>query len=88
MNELNFCPFCDAPGHKVVSVNDKLYFCKLCNKFFLNEFIQMQCPKCESKRYVDSDFPTPDGQLVIQCQSCKKMFSLKDFMEKNKAVLK
>ena len=48
----------------------------------------MQCPKCGSKRYADSEFPSPDGQIVIQCSSCKKMMSIKEFMEKNNVVLK
>lgn len=83
MTELNFCPYCDAASHKVVSLSNQWYFCKSCNKFFTNEIKQLECPKCQGKRYADSDFPSPDGQLIIQCQSCKKMFSLKEFLEKN-----
>ena len=86
MPELNFCPYCNASSHKVIPFEDNQHFCKACNKFFSLDFVQMFCPKCQSKRYSDSDFPTPDGQIVIQCKSCKKMFSLKEFIDKNKAL--
>jgi len=84
MAEIHYCPFCDAPAHKVVAINEDMHFCKMCNKFFNIEFLQLQCPKCQSKRYGDSDFLAPDGQVVIQCSSCKKMYSLREFVEKNK----
>ena len=84
MADLNFCPYCSASQHKVISFNDEQYFCKDCDKFFVLHFQQFKCPKCGSERYENSDFPTPDGQLVIQCKKCRKMLSVKEFLEKNK----
>ena len=81
MSDLNFCPFCDSPGHKVLDLQTQ-YFCRSCNKFFTLAIVQYKCPKCGSLKCQDSDFPAPDGQIVIQCQKCKKMFSLKEFLEK------
>lgn len=86
MTELNFCPFCSAPQHKVTDFEEKFYFCRECNKFFTLKKIEVSCPKCKSVKVIDSDFPTPDGQLVIQCQSCKKMYAVKDFLSKNKII--
>ena len=83
MVQIHFCPYCDASAHKVVSLEkDDQYFCKSCNKFFMLSLVERSCPKCGGTRCQDSDFPSPDGQIVIQCQSCKKMFSLKEFIEK------
>jgi len=86
MTDLNFCPYCDAPQHKVLPFQEDIYFCKECNKFFKLHYIQYACWKCGSKRFVDSDFPSPDGQVVLQCSSCKKMFSKDDFFKKNELV--
>ena len=86
MTELNFCPFCAAAQHKVASYEDKLFFCKECNKFFEFKHVELPCPKCGSKKIIDSDFPTPDGQLVIQCSVCKKMYAAKEFLTKNKVI--
>lgn len=86
MPELNFCPFCDAPRHKVAIIKDDLYFCKECNHFFNIKERHFQCFKCNSQRWEDSDFPTPDGEMVIQCRKCKKMYSVTDFLQKNEEV--
>ncbi|MFH1053561.1 MAG: hypothetical protein V1740_04060 [Candidatus Woesearchaeota archaeon] len=86
MVEINFCPFCNAPQHKIVDFVEKYFFCKDCNRFFTLDLLELTCPKCNSKKVQDSDFPTPDGLLVIQCSSCKKMYSAKEFLQKNKIL--
>ncbi|MFH0978844.1 MAG: hypothetical protein V1837_06100 [Candidatus Woesearchaeota archaeon] len=83
MDEINFCPFCSASQHKIFTVKEDQYFCKECNRFFKADHLFYNCPKCNSKKIVDSDFPSPDGQVVFQCQSCKKMLSAKDFFSKS-----
>lgn len=83
MEDINFCPFCNAPGHKVTLCPDKICFCRECNKFFRFEHIEFKCPKCGSSKIVDSDFPAPDGEIVFQCRKCMKMFSAKEFLAKN-----
>jgi predicted nucleic-acid-binding Zn-ribbon protein len=86
MMEINFCPFCDAPGHKVVRINDTLSFCKDCNKFFELDEKKFECFKCGSHNFEDSDFPTPSGEMVLQCKKCKKMYSLTEFFKKTEEV--
>ena len=82
---VNFCPYCDASQHKVVEIKDeRIYFCKECNRFFRNEILQMKCKKCESTNIVDSEFPSPDGQMVFQCRKCKKMYPAVEFFKFNK----
>jgi len=83
-DELNFCPFCSAAQHKVWTYKEDSYFCKECNRFFDCRHNIFSCPKCSSKKIADSDYPSPDGQMVFQCQSCKKLFSAKDFFSKTK----
>lgn len=87
MPELNFCPFCDAPQHKVLLFNEHLFFCKICNVFFNLEEKHLICPKCKSKKIEDSDFPAPNGDVVFQCARCRKMFSAREFLEKNLKML-
>jgi len=83
MPEINFCPFCDSPRHKLNSIKEDFYFCRECNTFFnLNES-KLKCVKCPSTDIIDSEFPSPDGQLVFQCSKCKKMFSAKEILEYN-----
>jgi hypothetical protein len=87
MEELNFCPYCDAAQHKVTYMPDQeLYFCKTCNNFFRLKDIKFECFKCGSTKIEDSDFPSPDGEIVFQCKKCKKMFSASEFFEKNDLV--
>jgi len=85
MSELNFCPYCDAPQQKVVTLNgdETFFFCKTCNRFFNLMEKKLKCIKCNSTKVEDSDFPTPDGQMVFQCMACKKMFSGSEFLQKN-----
>jgi ribosomal protein S27AE len=83
MKELNFCPYCNAPQHKVVLVEKHdVNFCKECNTFFTLHERKWQCFKCDGTRIEDSDFPAPDGQIVFQCRKCKKMYSGNEFFEK------
>ena len=82
MSELQFCPYCNASEHKILQIGTH-YFCKECEKFFSLSPLKVECPKCEKKTITISDFPMPDGGLVFQCMSCKKMFSLKEIMEQN-----
>lgn len=84
MDDINFCPFCDASNHKVTAVKGSLLFCKECNHFFQIENKKLKCLKCNSTNLVDSDFPGPDGSLVFQCRDCKKMFSTKELLSHNK----
>jgi len=82
--EINFCPYCDAHGHKILHYNEAINFCRECDTFFRLEPMELICPKCESTNVGDSDFPSPAGEIILQCKKCKKMFSAKEFMEKNK----
>ena len=83
MTEMNFCPFCDAPQHKILGCAGDIFFCKECHKFFKLKELSMKCPKCDKDKIVKSDFPAPNGEVVFQCMKCKKMFSSKEFLENN-----
>jgi ribosomal protein L37AE/L43A len=82
--EINFCPYCDAPQHKIIIITEKIYFCKECDKFFRLEKLELKCLKCEFIGIKDADFPAADGSIIFQCTKCKKMFSSKEFLKKNK----
>ena len=86
-SEMNFCPFCDAPQQKLLFIDDALIFCKECNKFFLLKEKEFRCPKCEKTKISDSDFPSPGGETILQCKSCKKMFSVNEFLEKSQVLV-
>ena len=83
MAEISFCPFCNAAQHKLVNCKKDVFFCKECDKFFRFDELLFKCPKCDKTNIGNSDFPTPDGSMVFQCKSCKKMYSAKEFFEKN-----
>lgn len=83
MTEINFCPYCDASQHKIAAISEEKFFCKECNRFFKIQEKKMRCLKCSSTDIVDSEFPSPDGQMVFQCRKCKKMFSAKEFLSNN-----
>lgn len=83
MTELNFCPSCDSPGHRIVRFNDKLCFCKVCNNFFNLNYLEIKCPGCSNMKVKASDFPSPKGELVFHCEKCKKMFNASIFFKKN-----
>jgi len=84
MSELNFCPFCDAPQHKIVLIKEPLFYCKECSNFFKLEHFEMKCPKCEAKEIAKSDFPSPSGEAVFQCRKCKKALPASEILKYNK----
>ena len=84
MDEINFCPFCDASEHKILTIKGELLFCKECNRFFQIEEKKLKCIKCDSTNLTDSNFPAPNGDFVFQCKDCKKMFSTKELLGYNK----
>lgn len=81
MSNPDFCPFCGAMKHKILLLKDELYFCKECNRFFKFEKIVVRCPKCNSPNLVDSEFPSPDGEVIIQCRGCRKMYTAKEILD-------
>lgn len=87
MAGINFCPNCSSQEHKIIEFNST-YFCKSCDAFFKYEKSELKCPKCDSMRIRHSDFPTPSGEVVFQCQSCKKMYPASEFFKKNGARIK
>jgi Zn finger protein HypA/HybF involved in hydrogenase expression len=80
MSEVNFCPFCDAPQHKILACKEDVFFCKTCNKFFNLKHLEVNCPKCKGSDFEKSDFPTPDGQAVFHCRKCSKTYSASEFL--------
>ena len=83
MTEFAFCPFCDAPAHKTISIKDSLKYCKECQKFFSLSIEKLKCPKCNHDEISHSDFPMPSGEMVFQCHKCKKIFSLREVIAYN-----
>jgi ribosomal protein L37AE/L43A len=83
MAEVNFCPFCDSPAHKLVLLADNLFYCKQCENFFTLKEEKLECSKCNSTEIKCSDFPSPDGSLIFQCEKCKKMFDIRTFLKNN-----
>ncbi|MBW2975450.1 hypothetical protein KY366_07050 [Candidatus Woesearchaeota archaeon] len=84
MSEINFCPFCDAPQHKILLCREDAFFCKECSRFFRLSELGMKCPKCDSLKIVKSDFPSPSGEVAFQCSDCKKILSASEFFKANK----
>lgn len=84
MSEINFCPFCDAPQHKVLYCNKDIFFCKECSRFFKLKELELKCLKCDSKEIVKSEFPSASGEAVFQCTKCKKALSASEFLKANK----
>ena len=83
MSEINFCPFCDAPQHKILYCKGDIFFCKECSKFFNLKEIDLKCPKCDSGEIVKSEFPSPSGEAVFQCSKCRKALSASKFLKAN-----
>ena len=83
MVDVEFCPFCDAPSHKIMNINEELKYCKECSKFFSIRMESLKCPKCDYHIISHSDFPMPTGEIVFQCHKCKKMFSAKEVFAYN-----
>jgi len=86
-SEVNFCPYCDAAQQKLMFIDDTLTFCRECNRFFMLKPKEFKCPRCDKTKISDSDFPAPNGEVILQCKSCKKMFSVNEFLEKNKKMI-
>ena len=84
MSEMNFCPFCDSPSHKILLCSENLFFCKECSRFFKLEEISLKCPKCDSVNIIKSDYPSPSGEVAFQCNDCKKTLSATEFLKANK----
>ena len=84
MSEINFCPFCDAPQHKILYCKSDVFFCKQCSRFFKFIEVKMKCPKCDSEQITKSDYPSPTGEAVFQCNKCKKAISATEFLKSNK----
>ena len=82
--EMNFCPYCNAAQHKLMNCADDIFFCKDCNRFFSFKALELKCPKCDKTSIRKSDFPSPNGEAVFQCNSCKKSVSASDFFKYNK----
>ena len=80
MTEINFCPFCDAPQHKLMLCKDELFFCKICNRFFKLEENEIKCTR-NSGQLRKSDFPSPSGEALFQCSKCKRTFPIKELLE-------
>ena len=79
--EINFCPFCSAGVNKIMVLNDSLY-CKECERFFYADQKKYTCHACNKGRMEVSDFPMPNGEIILQCRSCKKLVSLKEYFKK------
>ncbi len=84
MAELNFCPYCEASQHKLMFCSEDLVFCKECSKFFMFKDVNLKCPKCNKEDIRKSDFPSPAGEVIFQCNKCKKSFSAAEFFKYNK----
>jgi hypothetical protein len=80
MSEVNFCPFCDAPQHKLMLCKKDLFFCKLCNRFFKLNELDVKCQRCKGQ-YKKSDFPSPSGEAVFFCVKCKRTFPASEILE-------
>jgi hypothetical protein len=81
--EMRNCPFCDAAQHKIIACYESTFFYKECSSFFDIKQKHFQCQKCKNFDIIDSDFPSPSGELVFQCNKCKKMYGAKEFFEFN-----
>jgi ribosomal protein L37AE/L43A len=83
MVDVEFCPFCDSPAHKIISISETLFYCRTCMKFFSLDQFFMKCPKCNHKHITHTDFPMPSGEMVFQCVKCKNMFSAREVLAYN-----
>ncbi len=80
MTEVNFCPYCDAPQHKILIISEAKNFCKSCNTFFNLTEEKHACTKCGSEQLEISDFSSPSGDVIFHCRKCKKMFKAKEIL--------
>ncbi len=81
MSELNFCPQCDAPQHKLLNCKDDVFFCKECHRFFRFDFLDVNCDRCNVK-LVKSDFDSPTGGAVFYCTKCKRTYPAAEIVER------
>ena len=65
MSEINFCPYCDAPSHKILLCKGDIFFCKECSRFFKLKEVNLKCSKCDSENIVKSDFPSSTGEAAF-----------------------
>ncbi len=84
MDDIDFCPFCNAGGHKLMECTDSVLYCKECNRFFELKQLNPTCPRCTAQKVKESDFPMTNGEKVFQCGKCKKLFGSKEFLKHNK----
>jgi uncharacterized protein YbaR (Trm112 family) len=80
MPEMNFCPFCDAPQHKLMLCKDNIFYCKQCNRFFKFEDLDIHCPRCKGS-IQKSDFSSPSGAAVFLCMKCKRTYPVSEILE-------
>ena len=80
MPEINFCPFCEAPQHKLLLCKESIFFCKQCNRFFKFRDLDLKCERCNGELR-KSDFDSPSGGTVFMCSKCKKTYSVKELLE-------
>lgn len=81
MEDINFCPYCDASQHKIMNIS-RAYFCSECCRFFSLETVSMQCPKCARNNISKSDFAGAGGEAIFQCRACKHMFPASDLIKR------
>lgn len=84
MAELSFCPYCSASHFKLMLCGQEVFFCKECNRFFGFKELSMKCPRCDGTAIRKSDFPSPSGEVVFQCNGCKKSVSATELFKYNK----
>ena len=80
MPEINFCPFCEAPQHKLLLCKESIFFCKQCNRFFKFENLDLKCERCNGELR-KSDFDSPSYGAVFMCSKCKKTYPVKELIE-------
>ena len=80
MAELNFCPSCDAPRHKLMQCKDAFFYCRECFAFFSWKPAEAKCAYCPGQLQ-KSDFDAPDGKAIFMCRKCKKTFPLENILE-------
>lgn len=83
MADLNFCPYCEAPSHKLMLCKDGVFFCKLCSRFFKFAPLDIKCDRCKGD-LKKSDFDSPQGGAVFFCVKCKRTFPASEIVSKIK----
>jgi hypothetical protein len=83
MAEINFCPFCEAPQHKLLLCKEGVFFCKVCNRFFKFSGLDIKCERCKAELR-KSDFDSPKGGAVFFCVKCKRTYTPPEILAKIK----